>query len=126
MHEAEVATGLQFCVYLGPAEEDTRAHAEGLLVDAGLHTRPAVLLMVAPLVRKVELVTAPEARQRIDDATSELAVGIMTRQFARGDIAGGIIAAVDLMAVAAGPGTAPPGTEELPDVVQPPPGSGGG
>ena len=125
VHEAEATTGLQFCVYLGPAEEDTRAHAEALLVDAGLHTRPAVLLLVAPLVRKVELVTAPEARQRVDDATSELAVATMTRQFARGHIAGGIVAAIDLMAAAAGPGTAPPGAEELPDVVDPPPGARG-
>ncbi len=117
VHEAEETTGLQFCVYLGDAEGDARAHAEALFVDAGLHTRPAVLLLVAPSQRRVEVVTAPDARPRLDDATCALAVGTMTRQFARGEIAGGIVAALDLLATAAGEGPAPPGTEELPDVV---------
>ena len=117
--EAEQATGLQLCVYVGPGEEDTRAHAEALLVQAGLHTRPALLLLVEPVRRRVEVVTAPEAQARIDDATSELAVATMTRQFARGDLAGGIVAAVDLLAAAAGPAPTPPGAEELPDVLGP-------
>ena len=46
VHDAEARTGLQLCVYLGPAGEDARAHAERLFVDAGLHTRPAVLVLV--------------------------------------------------------------------------------
>jgi uncharacterized membrane protein len=115
--EAEDTTGLQFCVYLGDTEGDARAHAEGLFVEAGLHTRPAVLLLVAPAQRRVELVTAPEARARLDDATCALAVGTMTRQFARGKIADGIVAALDLLATAAGEAPAPPGSEELPDVL---------
>ena len=119
VHEAEEATGLQLCVYVGPVEEDTRAHAEALLVQAGLHTHPAVLVLVEPLRRRVEVVTAPDARGRIDDATSELAVATMTRQFTRGDLAGGIVAAVDLLAAAAGSGPASPGAEELPDVLGP-------
>jgi uncharacterized membrane protein YgcG len=119
VHEAEEATGLQLCVYVGPGEEDTRAQAEALLVRAGLHTRPAVLVLVEPVRRRVEVVTAPEARARIDDATSELAVATMTRQFARGDLAGGIVAAVDLLAAAAGSGPTSPAAEELPDVLGP-------
>ena len=117
--EAEEATGLQLCVYVGPGDEDTRAQAEALFVGAGLHTRRAVLVLVEPLRRRVEVVTAPEARARIDDATSELAVATMTRQFARGDLAGGIVAAVDLLAAAAGPGPTPSDAEELPDVLGP-------
>ena len=119
MDEAEEATGLQICVYIGPGEDDTRAHAEGLLVQAGLQTRPAILVLVEPVRRRVEVVTAPEARARVDDATSELAVATMTRQFARGDLAGGIVAAVDLLAAAAGSAPAPAGAEELPDVLGP-------
>lgn len=115
--EAERTTGMQFCVYLGDTEGDPRAHAEAMFVDAGLHTRPAVLLLVAPDQRRVEVVTAPEARARVDDAACALAVGTMTRQFARGDIAGGIVAALDLLATAAGPAPTPPGAEELPDVL---------
>lgn len=119
MHEAEEATGLQLSVYVGPGEEDLRAQAEALLVKAGLHTRPAVLVLIEPLRRRVELVTAPEARTRIHDATAELAVATMTRQFARGDLAGGIAAAVDVLAAAAGSAPAPAGSEELPDVLGP-------
>jgi uncharacterized membrane protein YgcG len=119
VHEAEEATGLQLCVYVGPGEEDTRANAEAMLVQAGLHTRPAVLVLVEPVRRRVEVVTAPEARARIDDATSELAVATMTRQFARGDLAGGIVAAVDLLAAAAGSGPTPADAQELPDVLGP-------
>ena len=119
VHEAEQATGLQLCVYVGPGEEDTRAHAEALLVNAGLHTRPAVLVLVEPVRRRVEIVTAAEAQARVDDATSELAVATMTRQFARGDLAGGIVAAVDLLAAAAGSGPTPSDAEELPDVLGP-------
>ena len=117
--EAEEATGLQLCVYVGPGEEDTRAQAEAMFVEAGLHTRPAVLVLVEPVRHRVEVVTAPEARARIDDAISELAVATMSRQFARGDLAGGLVAAVDLLAAAAGSGAAPPGAEELPDVLGP-------
>jgi uncharacterized membrane protein len=119
VHEAEEATGLQLCVYVGRGDEDTRAQAEAMLVEAGLHTRPAVLVLVEPVRRRVEVVTAPDARARIDDATSELAVATMTRQFARGDLAGGIVAAVDLLAAAAGSGPTSPDAEELPDVLGP-------
>ena len=117
--EAENATGLQLCVYVGPGEEDTRAQAEDLFVKAGLHTRPAVLVLIEPVRRKVEVVTAAEARARIDDATSALAVATMTRQFARGDLAGGIVAGVDLLAAAAGSGPTPADAVELPDVLGP-------
>ncbi|HEX2192009.1 MAG TPA: DUF5130 family protein [Acidimicrobiales bacterium] len=126
VHEAEETTGLQLCVYVGPGEEDTRAQAEALFLQAGLHTRPAVLVLVEPVRHRVEVVTAPEIRGRIDDPTCELAVATMARQFARGDLAGGIVAAVDLVAAAAGPGAPAAGGEELPDVLGPGFGSEGG
>ena len=48
VEDAERATGLQFCVYLGPTGDDPRAHAEALFEKAGLHARPAVLFLVSP------------------------------------------------------------------------------
>lgn len=119
VHEAEETTGLQFCVYFGPADEDTRAQAEALFVDAGLDTRPAVLVLVEPVRRRVEVVTAADARARVPDTASELAVTTMTRHFSRGDLAGGIVAGVDVLAAAAGPAAAAVGAEELPDVMGP-------
>ena len=89
VHEAEARTGLQLCVYLGPAGEDSRAHAEQLFVEGGLHSRPAVLMLVAPQLRRVEIVTAPEARARIPDEAAQGAVDAMTARFAEGDLPGG-------------------------------------
>ena len=117
MDEAENTTGLQFCVYLGSTGEDSRAHAEQLFVDAGLHARPAVLVLVAPPQRRVEVVTAPAVRSRIDDAAAAAAVEEMTQRFAAGDLAGGIQAGLRRLVAAAGPGTPPPGDAELPDVL---------
>ena len=115
--EAEEATGLQLCVYLGPAEGDPRAKAEEMFTKAGLHTRPAVLVLVAPDQRRVEVVTAPAVRDRLTDDACAAAVAEMTPRFASGDLAGGIIAGVRLLADKAGPGTEEPGGEELPDML---------
>lgn len=116
--KAEDETGLQFCVYLGPAGEDgSRAAAERLFVETGLDSRPAVLVLVDPEHRKVEVVTAPDARTRVSDEAAAEAVARMTPKFAKGDLAGGIVAGIKQLATAAGPGEAPPGAQELPDVL---------
>jgi uncharacterized membrane protein YgcG len=115
VHAAEERTGLQICVYLGRAGENAREHAEQLFVEAGLHTRPAVLVLVAPENRRVEVVTAPEARERVPDEAAQQAVDRMTTRFAEGDLVGGIIAGVEHIADAAGPG--PPSDEEVPDIL---------
>lgn len=117
MDRAEEITGLQFCVYLGPTGEDSRAHAEELFTRAGLQSRPAVLMLVAPPQRRVEVLTAPNVRSRLDDAACARAVADMTTRFAQGKLADGILAGLDDLVWAAGPGTAQPGTEELPDVL---------
>lgn len=114
---AEEATGLQFCVYLGPAEGDARANAEALFVQAGLHLRPAVLVLVAPGQRRVEVVTAPAVRDRVPDSVCAEAVADMTKRFATGDLAGGIVAGLGRLAAVAGPGAAGPGEGELPDII---------
>lgn len=114
---AEDLTGLQFCVYLGPTETDARAHAERLFVDAGLHSRPAVLLLVAPPERRVEIVTAPAARERISDQACQSAIEAMTADFKAGDFGGGLSTGIAHLAAVAGPGTAPDETE-LPDIIE--------
>lgn len=116
VEEAERATGLQICVYVGPAGEDARAHAERLFVDAGLHTRPAVLVLVAPALRRVEVVTAQEGRGRVSDEAAQHAVDAMTARLGEGDVAGGLIAGVEAIAQAAGPGTSD--SEDVPDLLQ--------
>jgi uncharacterized membrane protein len=114
---AEARTGLQFCVYLGPAGADTRGHAEGLFVDAGLHEQPAVLIHVAPDHRRVEIVTAPTVRERVPDEACTAAIEEMTKHFVQGRFVDGLLAGIAHLADTAGPGS-PDGTPELPNVVE--------
>ena len=115
--EAEEVTGLQICVYLGSVEADPRAHAEGMFTAAGLHTKPAVLLLVAPAQRRVEIVTSPDITERLSDEACARCIEAMTPRFAAGDLAGGLVAGVRRLSEEAGPGSAAEGAEELPDVL---------
>lgn len=114
---AEETTGLQFCVVLGPAEGDAHAHAEALFVQAGLHLRPAVLVLVALDQRRVEVLTAPTLRERVPDPACADAVSEMTKHLAKGDLVGGIVTGVQHLAAVAGPGAAGPDEDELPDIM---------
>jgi uncharacterized membrane protein YgcG len=114
--DAEHTTGLQICLYLGPTGEDSRAHAEQLFVDAGLHSRPAVLIMVALQARRVEIITAPDVRERVPDDSARAAVDRMTERFSAGDLPGGVHAAIEEIVSAAGPGEE--SGEELPDFLR--------
>ena len=116
VREAEHGTGLQITVYLGAVGEDARADAERLFVASGSHARPAVLILVAPSVRRVEIVTAPTVRPRLTDAACADVVDRMVECFRRGHIAQGIVDGLDHLAKAAGPGR-PSADEELPDVL---------
>ena len=115
---AEEKTGLQLAVYVGPTERTPAEHADELV--AGLAERPAVLLLVAPDARRVELRTSPVARERIPDAAAEHAVAAMTPLLAEGALVAAVAAGLDALVAAAGPPVAgsPPGPE-LPDVLGP-------
>ena len=116
---AEELTGLQFTVYVGPlaGEVDPRAGAERLFLAAGLDARPAVLVLVAPARRQVEVVTSPSVRERVPDAACERAVSTMVELFRTGEIADGIVSGIRLLADAAGPGLSAADATELPDVL---------
>lgn len=117
VHEAERFTGLQITVYLGDAGEDVREHAERLFVASGSHARPAVLVLVAPATRRVEIVTAPAVRARLTDEACTHIVHRMVEYFRDGQIDRGIVAGLDELKTAAGPGAAPSDGEELPDLI---------
>lgn len=115
--DAEVQTGVQFCVYLGPAgEHDARARAESLFVEAGLHERPSVLLLVAPDKRQVEVVTAPPVRDRLPDEACARAIEEMTPLFADGRFADGLVTGLRRLADEAGPSSGPAPTD-LPNIL---------
>lgn len=115
---AERITGAQFCVYLGPTSDDPRAHAHALFEEAGLHTGPAILLLVSPEGRRVEVVTSAETRDRVSDLTCSEVVTEMTGFFGRSDIAGGIVAGIERLQAAVGPASGEPSAATLPDLVE--------
>jgi uncharacterized membrane protein len=118
VRDAEVTTGLQFCVYLGSAPEDPRRHAEKLFVDAGLHERPAVLLLVAPDHRRVEVVTAPAVRDRLPDEACARAIDEMTPLFAEGRFVDGLVVGLGRLAEEAGPPTGDARGTDLPNILE--------
>jgi uncharacterized membrane protein YgcG len=105
IRDAEVECRFEFSVYVGPADEDTRAFAEQL--HAALVT-PArsVLLMVDPVARALEVVTGELARRELDDNEVRLALAEMQTELAHGDLAGGVVRGIHrLAAYARGPRT---------------------
>lgn len=117
---AERVTGLQIAVYVGPSEDDPGAHAERILQESGGADLPAVLLLVAPESRRIEIRTAPVARVRVPDEAAARAVAAMGPVLAEGDLVAGVAAGLEVLVAAAGP--KPKGSAEapeLPDVITP-------
>ena len=105
IRDAETECRYEFSVYVGPADEDTRAFAERL--HASL-VAPAisVLIMIDPVARAIEVVTGAQARRDLDDSEVRLALADIQTQLAHGDLAGGIVRGINrLAAYARGPRT---------------------
>ena len=113
---AENVTGLQFCVYLGPSKEDPRALAERLFATASTDGHPAALIVVAPSHRRVEILTAEWARERIPDVACETAIAHMKPMLQAGAFDEALVAGIRHLAEVAGPGGVV-GTE-LPDLFE--------
>jgi uncharacterized membrane protein YgcG len=94
-------TGLRFSVYVGRVNGDVHAHA--LKLHAALRSAAdlGVLVMVEPDARRVEVVTGSTARRRLDDRAAGLAALSMATSFAGGDLTGGIVNGLRMMAQAA-------------------------
>lgn len=102
IEEAEARTGLVYSVHIGPSEGDPRAHADRLLTALGAQAPLAVLTHVDPTARRVEVVTGTVAALRIDDRACGLAALAMGSSFAGGDLVGGVINGVRMLADHAG------------------------
>jgi hypothetical protein len=98
---ADQQTGLTFSVYVGELEVPTREHAERLHRQIEGCDR-AILIAVSPNQRRLEIVTGSEVRKRISDRDAKLAGLSMAASFAGGDLAGGVVAAIDQLATHAG------------------------
>jgi uncharacterized membrane protein YgcG len=110
--------GLDVSVLVGDLDladlSEFRAAAEKLHAALGPRSHNAVLLLVAPGQRRVEIVTGPAARRRVPDRVAALAVLSMTSSFAGGDLTGGILDALRQLCQAAGRGPAIAAPEAAP------------
>lgn len=85
---------LPVSVYVGTLEGDSRAMAQKLHGALGETAAGSVLVAVDPGARRVEIVTGPEVRRRLDDRATGLAAMTMTSAFQGGDLSGGIASGV--------------------------------
>lgn len=97
-------TGLDFSIYLGPlgGGSDKRKGAESLHDSLGAKAAGSVLVAVSPGERAVEVVTGAEARLRLPDRGAKLAVMSMIASFKEGDLIGGLISGLRMLADHAG------------------------
>jgi uncharacterized membrane protein YgcG len=98
VRNAETACGFDFSVYVGSSDgDDARARAEDLHAQLPDAAR-AVLVLVDPVARLLEIVTGSDVRRRVDDAEVGLVALSMQTAFAAGDFAGGIATGVQQLA----------------------------
>lgn len=97
VRNAEVSCGFDFSVYVGSCDGDARSHAESLHARLATPSR-AVLMLVDPVARLLEIVTGAEVRRQLDDAEVGLAALSMQTAFAAGDFAGGIATGLQQLA----------------------------
>lgn len=101
-------TGLDFSVYLGALGDDSRATAEQLHASVGAKAANAVLVAVSPGQKIVEIVTGDESHRRLADRACKLAVMGMVASFKEGDLIGGLVSGLRMMADQAGSAPEPP------------------
>jgi len=92
-------TGLAFSVYIGELSAPTRAHAEALFEKL---SGSSVLLAVSPGQRNLHIVTGPESAQRLPNRACALAALAMRASFTNGDLIGGVITGLRMLADSAG------------------------
>ena len=94
-------TGLRFAIYLGDLGDDARR------TSVDLHGRiegfdEAVLVAVSPEQRVLEIVTGSEANVRLPDRGAKLALMSMVASFKEGDLFGGLMSGLRMLADQAG------------------------
>jgi hypothetical protein len=92
-------TGLVFSVYVGAFKPPTRAHAEALFEKL---SDEAVLVAVSPGQRVLHIVTGPDSAKRLPNRSCALAALAMRASFANGDLTGGIVTGLRMLADSAG------------------------
>ncbi|MGZ6753647.1 MAG: DUF5130 family protein, partial [Nocardioides sp.] len=89
IRKAELLSRVEFSVFVGTSEGDTRAFATQLHNTLVAPSR-SILVMVDPTARALEIVTGGYVRRTLSDAEVELAATQMRSLFAEGDLVGGL------------------------------------
>jgi hypothetical protein len=94
-------TGMMFSIYLGDLGDEPKARTRELhdQLDGSVE---AVLVAVSPGQRVVHVVTGAEARLRLPDRLAKLAVMSMVASFKEGDLLGGMLSGLRMLADQAG------------------------
>lgn len=97
IRSAEQSCRFEFSVFIGAAEEDSRAHARRL---HGALVAPArsILIMVDPRARLIQVVTGDEVRRHLTDREVELSILGMQSAFAAEDLVGGLKHGIAMLA----------------------------
>ena len=97
IRDAETLSRIEFSVYVGRADGESRPFAERL--HAGLVApNRSVLVLVDPAAKLLEIVTGADAARVLNDAEVRLAALTMQSAFASGDLVGGITRGVQQLA----------------------------
>ena len=92
-------SGLIFSLYVGELTTPTRAHAEALFEKL---TDDSVLVAVSPAQRSMHIVTGPVSAERLPNRACALAALGMRASFSNGDLVGGIVTGLRMLADSAG------------------------
>jgi Domain of unknown function (DUF477). len=92
-------TGLTFSLYVGEFQSPSRAHAEALFEKLN---DESVLVAVSPGQRALHIVTGPGSAKRLPNRACALAALAMRGAFTNGDLVGGIVTGLRMLADSAG------------------------
>jgi hypothetical protein len=94
--------GLTFSLYVGELAEPSRAAAEGLFEKLATEVEDPVLVAVSPGQRRLHIVTGEASAPRLPNRACALAALGMRAAFANGDLTGGIVTGLRMLADSAG------------------------
>ena len=92
IEQAHAESGLNYSVFVGSPEGDLREEGRRLLTALGDDADEAVVVVIDPAQRRLEILTGASAARHLDDRATALGAMSMTSSFAAGDLAGGIVA----------------------------------
>ena len=97
IRDAETLSRIEFSVFVGRSDGETRPFAERLH-SALVAPDRSVLVLVDPAAQILEIITGKDAHRVLDDAEVKLAALTMQTAFASGDLVGGITRGVRQLA----------------------------